>query len=84
MFRLKNPKVYHDLKPTHEKNLFDQEIMSVLPKRDNMGRKILLIESGAKWNTSACKVDEIFRGCALFLEAAMAEPRSQVIKNQIN
>jgi len=72
--------VYHDLKPTSERNLFDQDIMSVLPKRDKFGRRILLIESGAKWNTSKCKVDEIFRGCALFLEAAMAEPKTQVCK----
>ncbi|XP_065346794.1 clavesin-2-like [Cloeon dipterum] len=77
-FRLKNPKVYHELKPTSEKNLFEQDIITVLPKRDAWGRRILLIESGAKWNTSLCTLDEIFRGCALFLEAAMVEPKTQV------
>ncbi|XP_059484486.1 clavesin-1-like [Neocloeon triangulifer] len=77
-FRLKNPKVYRELKPTNEKNLFDQDIITVLPKRDQFGRRVMLIESGGKWNTSLCSVDEIFRGCALFLEAAMAEPKTQV------
>lgn len=31
-----------------------------------------------KWDTSKVSLDEVFKGCVLFLELAMLEPESQV------
>lgn len=31
-----------------------------------------------KWKTSEVTLDEVFKGCVLFLEAAMLEPETQV------
>ncbi|KAF4526187.1 hypothetical protein B566_EDAN001870 [Ephemera danica] len=45
-FRLTNPKVYKDLTPKNESNVFQQGILSVIPRRDQHGRRILLLEAG--------------------------------------
>lgn len=31
-----------------------------------------------RWKPSKCSLDEAFKGCVLFLEAAMMEPASQI------
>ena len=31
-----------------------------------------------KWKPSKCSLDEVFKGCVLFLEAAMLEPETQI------
>ncbi|XP_071453852.1 alpha-tocopherol transfer protein-like [Hetaerina americana] len=77
-FKIKNPKLYVGLTPTTAKNILSQSILTVLPKRDQLGRRILVIESGAKWKPSQCSLDEIVQGCILMLEAAMREPKTQV------
>lgn len=34
--------------PKNEKNIFDHDILHVLPKRDQGGRRILVLELGSK------------------------------------
>ncbi|XP_046401952.1 alpha-tocopherol transfer protein-like [Ischnura elegans] len=77
-FKIKHEKIYKNLKPSTEKNIFENNILTVLPNRDQMGRRILVLELGKKWKPSKCTLDEVFKGCVLFLEAAMVEPKSQV------
>lgn len=31
-----------------------------------------------KWKPKQCSLDEVFKGCVLFLEAAMLEPETQI------
>jgi hypothetical protein len=46
MFRLNNPKLYGELLPTAIKNPVLQDIVTVLPLRDQFGRRIVVIEIG--------------------------------------
>ncbi|XP_066589164.1 alpha-tocopherol transfer protein-like isoform X2 [Prorops nasuta] len=77
-FKVKHANVYDGLKPSKEKNIFEQNILVVLPNRDQHGRRILIIELGKKWKHNKCSLDEVFKGCVLYLEAAMLEPSSQI------
>ncbi|PBC32775.1 Alpha-tocopherol transfer protein [Apis cerana cerana] len=75
---IQHSNVYENLKPSKEKNIFEQNILSVLPNRDQNGRRILLIELGKKWKHNKCSLDEVFKGCVLYVEAAMLEPATQI------
>ncbi|XP_031849839.1 alpha-tocopherol transfer protein-like isoform X2 [Nomia melanderi] len=77
-FKKKHENVYKDLKPSREKNIFEHNILTVLPTRDQHGRRILIIELGKKWKHNKCNLDEVFKGCVLYVEAAMLEPSTQV------
>ncbi|CAH1117992.1 unnamed protein product [Phaedon cochleariae] len=77
-FKLKHADMYDGLMPSRERNIFQQNILTVQPNRDQLGRRILIIELGKKWKTSEVCLDEVFKGCVLFLEAAMLEPETQV------
>lgn len=77
-FKVKHANVYDGLRPTREQNIFEQNILTVLPNRDQNGRRILIIELGKKWKHNKCSLDEVFKGCVLYLEAAMLEPASQI------
>ncbi|XP_076270366.1 alpha-tocopherol transfer protein-like isoform X3 [Rhynchophorus ferrugineus] len=77
-FKRKHSALYDGLLPSKERNIFEQNILTVQPNRDQLGRRILVIELGKKWKTSEVSLDEVFKGCVLFLEAAMLEQESQV------
>ncbi|XP_043466272.1 alpha-tocopherol transfer protein-like isoform X2 [Leptopilina heterotoma] len=77
-FKVKHSNVYLGLKPSNERNIFEHNILTVLPNRDQHGRRILIIELGKKWKHNKCSLDEVFKGCVLYLEAAMLEPTSQI------
>ncbi|XP_078046882.1 alpha-tocopherol transfer protein-like isoform X2 [Augochlora pura] len=77
-FKVKHENVYKGLKPSREKNIFEHNILTVLPNRDQHGRRILIIELGKKWKHNKCSLDEVFKGCVLYVEAAMLEPATQI------
>ncbi|XP_066142221.1 clavesin-1 isoform X2 [Euwallacea fornicatus] len=77
-FKTKHHKMYDALLPSNERNIFMQNILIVQPNRDQLGRRMLIIELGKKWKTDQVTLDEVFKGCVLFLEAAMLEPETQV------
>jgi hypothetical protein len=77
-FKVKHANVYDGLKPSKEENIFKHNILTVLPNRDQYGRRILIIELGKKWKFNEVSLDEVFKGCVLYLEAAMLEPTSQI------
>lgn len=77
-FKVKHSNVYDNLKPSNERNIFEANILTVLPNRDQHGRRILIIELGKKWKHNEVSLDEVFKGCVLYLEAAMLEPTSQI------
>lgn len=95
--------MYYGLMPSKEQNIFRSNILTVFPNRDQLGRRILLLELGSKflessmhfialrktrnvffflfaenWKHKEVSLDEVFKGCVLFLEAAMLEPETQV------
>ncbi|KAL1500881.1 hypothetical protein ABEB36_006304 [Hypothenemus hampei] len=77
-FKQKHASIYDGLLPSKERNIFQQNILTVQPNRDQLGRRILIIELGKKWKTDQVTLDEVFKGCVLFLEAAMLEPETQI------
>ncbi|CAG4943958.1 unnamed protein product [Colias eurytheme] len=77
-FKVKHHKHYEGLTPSKEQNVFNQNVLKVLPTRDQLGRRVLVLELGKKWNHNQCSLDEVFKGCVLFLEAAMLEPETQI------
>ncbi|XP_074039643.1 alpha-tocopherol transfer protein-like isoform X2 [Leptinotarsa decemlineata] len=77
-FKVKHADIYDGLMPSKERNVFLQDILTVQPNRDQLGRRMLIIELGKKWKCSEVSLDEVFKGVVLFLEAAMLEPETQV------
>ncbi|XP_050309792.1 alpha-tocopherol transfer protein-like isoform X2 [Anthonomus grandis grandis] len=77
-FKQKHANMFDGLTPNKERNIFEQNILTVQPNRDQFGRRILVIELGSKWKTDKVTLDEVFKGCVLFLETAMLEPETQV------
>ncbi|XP_076243165.1 alpha-tocopherol transfer protein-like isoform X3 [Calliopsis andreniformis] len=77
-FKVKHADIYKNLKPSTTKNVFEHNILTVLPSRDQHGRRILILELGKRWKHNKCNLDEVFKGCVLYLEAAMLEPATQI------
>ncbi|XP_031628252.1 alpha-tocopherol transfer protein-like isoform X2 [Contarinia nasturtii] len=77
-FKEKHKDVYEDLMPSSEANIFKHNILVVFPNRDQLGRRILLLELGKRWKHKEVSLDEVFKGCVIFLEAATLEPETQV------
>ncbi|XP_068620962.1 alpha-tocopherol transfer protein isoform X1 [Battus philenor] len=77
-FKVKHRSQYDGLTPSKEQNIFNQNILTVLPTRDQFGRRVLVLELGKKWKHNKCSLDEVFKGCVLFLEGAMLEPETQI------
>ncbi|XP_015592326.1 alpha-tocopherol transfer protein-like [Cephus cinctus] len=77
-YRLSHPRICEGLVPSKEKAIFISGILTPLPLRCNSGERILLLESGRKWKPKEISLEQIFKGVMLALEAAMAEPTTQV------
>jgi len=77
-FKVKHKNHYDGLMPSKERNIFESNILTVCPNRDQHGRRILILELGKKWNHKKVTLDEVFKGCVMFLEAAMLEPETQI------
>lgn len=103
-FKEKHKDIYEDLLPSKEANIFKHDILVVHPIRDQLGRRILVLELGSEyfflekifltrkldnlliivsaWNLERWKhkevtLDEVFKGCVIFLEASTLEPETQ-------
>ncbi|XP_061390229.1 alpha-tocopherol transfer protein-like [Musca vetustissima] len=77
-FKLKHADVYKDLKPSNEKNVFDHNVIVVFPNRDQLGRRVAVLELGKNWKHKQVVLDEVFKAAVLYLEAAMWEPETQI------
>lgn len=77
-FKVKHANVYDGLTPSKEANIFKANILTVFPNRDQLGRRILLLELGKRWKHKEVTLDEVFKGAVLFLEAAMLENETQI------
>ncbi|XP_017484523.1 PREDICTED: alpha-tocopherol transfer protein-like [Rhagoletis zephyria] len=86
MKRLKN--FYHmkakygapceNIVPSKLKNVFEEDLLSLFPNRDQHGRRILAIEAGKKWKPSRAPLIDLFRTIQLTVLGSMAEPLSQI------
>ncbi|XP_067007615.1 alpha-tocopherol transfer protein-like [Anabrus simplex] len=82
-FKVKHSGVYDGLLPSKEKNIFSHNILTVLPNRDQAGRRILILELGKKWKHNKVSLDEVYKGAVLFMEAALYEPETQICGVQV-
>jgi hypothetical protein len=47
-FKQKHSNLYDGLVPSKNKNIFDHNILTVLPNRDQFGRRVLILELGSE------------------------------------
>uniref|UniRef100_A0A1L8DYV1 Putative phosphatidylinositol transfer protein sec14 n=1 Tax=Nyssomyia neivai TaxID=330878 RepID=A0A1L8DYV1_9DIPT len=76
-FKIKYKKYAEDLVPRSVRHVFEKEIIYLSPLRTKNGCRILILEI-KKWKLNECSLDDIFRTVEVCLEAAMAEPKTQV------
>ncbi|KAJ8726550.1 hypothetical protein PYW07_001248 [Mythimna separata] len=77
-FRIAHADYCRDLLPSAIRAPFEHSIVSILAPRDQHGRRIILVESGERWNPQEVSLKDVFRGIQVGLEGAMAEPRTQI------
>uniref|UniRef100_A0A6M2DXD0 Putative phosphatidylinositol transfer protein sec14 n=1 Tax=Xenopsylla cheopis TaxID=163159 RepID=A0A6M2DXD0_XENCH len=78
-FRVDHHSILNNLMPEDEKVAFcENDVVNVLTNRDQLGRRVLIVNAGAKWNTKNVNSDQMFRMFYLIHEAAMLEPETQV------
>ncbi|CAB0043013.1 unnamed protein product [Trichogramma brassicae] len=77
-YRASHPKYCQDLTPTNERTVILSGTLSPLPRINDDGVRVFLIEAGKKWKPKEVTLDQIFRGVIFYLEAAISEPRAQV------
>lgn len=82
-FKEKNSSILKNLMPNDEEELITKHnVVNVIKERDHKGRRILVVQCGKNWNTSAVNSDQIFRLFYLIHELAMLEPETQVRFNK--
>ncbi|KAI8121802.1 Chromosome transmission fidelity protein 18 like protein [Lucilia cuprina] len=64
--------------PAKLQNVFEAEVLQLLPNRDQHGRRILVLEAGKKWKPSKVPLVDLFRGIQLTVLGSMVEPLSQI------
>ncbi|XP_012252208.1 alpha-tocopherol transfer protein-like [Athalia rosae] len=77
-YRRTHPHLCKGLCPSAEKGVLKSGIITPLPRRCADGARILLIQGGKTWKPREVSLEEILKGAMLALEAAMAEPKTQV------
>uniref|UniRef100_A0A1B6EH81 CRAL-TRIO domain-containing protein n=1 Tax=Cuerna arida TaxID=1464854 RepID=A0A1B6EH81_9HEMI len=80
-FRENNPEFY-DVNPLDLSFIGDADAVSVMPYREQTGRRILIYKLG-KWNPSEYAADELFKATLAILELGILEPRAQVLGGRV-
>lgn len=83
-FKMNNPRYCLNLLPSNEKKVLSSDMVIPLPDRMADGCRVLQVNCGKAWNTKLISIDEIFRSIILSLEAAMAEPKTQVYSMELS
>ncbi|CAL7944009.1 unnamed protein product [Xylocopa violacea] len=77
-YRTKYPRYCDNLVPSNEKKVLSSDLLIPIPERTIDSCRILQINCGKLWNPKTIHVNEILRSVMLALEAATAEPRTQI------
>lgn len=77
-YRANNPRYCKNLLPSTEKKPFVAELVVPMPERTPDGCRLVVIYAGKKWNPKQVSLDDIFRATMLSLDAAIAEPKTQI------
>lgn len=76
--KLKYGEVCDNILPSTVRNVFEEGILSLMPNRDQHGRRILVIEAGKKWKPSKVPLGDMFKSIQLAVLGSMVEPKSQI------
>ncbi|XKL68217.1 hypothetical protein PGB90_003708 [Kerria lacca] len=77
-FRENNPEFYKDVNPLDLGYIGEADILSVMPYREQNGRRIMIFRLG-NWNPSEVDIEEIFKAALAVLELGVLEPRAQIL-----
>lgn len=69
---------FYDVNPLDFYYIGDADIVSVVPYREQNGRRIIILKIG-KWDTANIPVDDLFKATIATLEAGILEPRAQIL-----
>lgn len=76
-FRENNPDLHIDVNPFSLTRLGEDDIVSVAPYRDQLGRRMMIYKIG-NWRPSKIPIDDIFRASLILFEMGALEPQTQV------
>lgn len=78
-FKKNNIEIIRNLMPEDERAAFcDYNVVKVLTNRDQLGRRVLVVNVGELWDTKGVSGEQLFRLFYLIHIAALVEPESQV------
>lgn len=77
-FKEAHPKFHKDVYPLRLTFIGDDDVMSVLPYRDQTGRRTIIYRLG-NWKPRNYSVDELFKATVVILELATLEPKAQIM-----
>lgn len=77
-FRQNHQHIFIDLLPSNEKTCICANLVYPLPFRAKDGSRILIIESGKRWNPKEVSLNDYFKGFVMCLYLALSETKTQV------
>ncbi|XP_026469368.1 alpha-tocopherol transfer protein-like [Ctenocephalides felis] len=77
-FKEDNPEYHEDVNPLDLRHIGEDDIMTVLPYREQTGRRILLYRIG-NWDPSKFGIEELFKATLVILELGVLEQRAQIL-----
>ncbi|KAJ8911533.1 hypothetical protein NQ315_005903, partial [Exocentrus adspersus] len=77
-FKVKHPTYGVNITPHSVRKVFDDQVFCFLPTRTVTGSRIMIINSGVKWNPKEVKLEDMFRAVMVAIEIAMLEPKTQL------
>lgn len=69
---------FYDVNPLDLYYIGDADIVSVVPYREQNGRRIIILKVG-KWDPSTTPVEDLFKATIAILEVGILEPRAQIL-----
>lgn len=77
-FKENNPEIHDSIQPLNMRHIGDDNVLSVLPYREQTGRRIMIYKIG-NWNPNSYSIDELFKATVVILELAVMEQRAQIL-----
>ncbi|XP_065356435.1 alpha-tocopherol transfer protein-like [Calliphora vicina] len=76
--RRKYNEITNFLIPSKLKNVFEANLVTILPQRDQYGRRIVVSLGGKQWNHKLIPIDDVFSSSTLCSELLQLEPQTQI------
>lgn len=77
-FKENNPELHENLNPLELRFIGDNDIIQVLPYREQTGRRVMIYKLG-NWNPSDYPVTDLFKATLTLLELGILEQRAQIL-----